>query len=106
MNFNNTYELNISSKKIKNCNNIVSLLHKNGIIANVSSNKTIIKENKKYIIENGCKIVLSTDNPKELENTLWKPLQKMFDLKCAYLSVHGNYSGCIYDFYRDSNCPG
>lgn len=105
MTFNNTFELNISSKKIKHCDDIVSLLQKNSIIANVSSNKTIIKKNKKYIIENGCKITLSTDSPDKLKATLWEPLKKEFDLNCGYLKIQGEYSGCVYNFYRDSNCP-
>ena len=97
MSFYNTLELNISSQKINNCNEIVEFLH---------TNKSIIKKNNKYIIENGCKITLSTNEPTELEKKLWIPLKNNFDLNCAFLKIQGEYNGCVYDFYRNTNCPG
>ena len=102
---NYTYELNVSSKKIKNCNEIINLLVKNKIIGNVSSNKTVILQDNKYIIENGCKITVGTKDARELENKLWKPLKEEFNLDCAYVKVTSYFNGCIYDLYRKSNCP-
>ena len=105
---NTTYEIHISSEKIKNCDEIVNLLFKNKIIGSVSSNKSIIQKNNKYIIENGCKIIVSTNDTnglKEYEKTLWEPLKKEFNLDCAYVKLNSYYNGCVYDFYRKTNCP-
>ena len=58
---NNNSILPISSKYIRDCNNISLLLHKNGIMAQVSPNQTIEREENRYIINCGCKIVFTNN---------------------------------------------
>ena len=102
---NNTCELNISSSKIKSCEDISKMLRGMGIVGNVTSNNSIIKFDGKYKTEIGCKITY-TCNPDTMFEEVWKPLQDKYKLGCAYININSQFNGCIYDLYRKSNCPG
>jgi hypothetical protein len=102
---NNTCELNISSHKIKSCEDISKMLREMGIVGNVTPNNSIIKFDGKYKTEIGCKITYSC-NPDTMFEKVWKPLQDKYDLGCAYININSQFHGCIYDLYRNSNCPG
>ena len=103
---NTTVELNISSKKIKNCKEVIDILRKCKISGKVSSNKTLICNDSECWEEKGCDITITKPCSKEDIKTIWKPLQKKFGLNCAHLNIHGHYIGCILNFIRSSNCPG
>lgn len=94
--------LNISSKKIDSkCSNVITFMQKIGIECNISSQKTVTKND----IDNGCQIVITGLNPNLLENKVWKPLAQEFDLKCAHMNMTREYYGCIRNFIRKSDCP-
>lgn len=102
---NHSCELNISSPKIKSCEEICKILREIGIVGNVTPNNSIIKFDGKYKTEIGCKITYS-GNPSTMFDTVWKPLQDKYDLGCAYININSQFHGCIYDFDRNSKCPG
>lgn len=103
-----TSSLHISSKNIPSCLAVTNALYKAGIECSVTENNSIVYNKKinKLLIETGCNIVLPNTNINAIDTMVWKPLQEIFSLKCAYLNVHGGYKGCILDFIRPSNCPG
>lgn len=90
----------ISSKSIRNCEEVAELLRKNKIMSNVTQNTTIQCNDNKYIIETGCNIFLSRIDPEKIEKTVWIPLQKEFNLQCGYLDINAHYVGCIHNFLR------
>ena len=97
--------LSISSKNITDCSNVIKTLKKLNIIAQVNHNKSIVKENNKLIIENGCNIkFIELQKNLTLKKT-WEILKKNHCLNCAHLEIPGKFSGCIYNFIRPSNCP-
>lgn len=105
MNLKTTCQVNISSNKIKNCQEIVEYLKQLNIPANVTSNLTIVKKNDEMVNEIGCTIIYSCDI-KKMYNELWQPLKKKYYLTCAHIDVKSHFQGCIYDLYRKSKCPG
>lgn len=98
--------LSISSNKITNCDNITKKLLDLGICSKITQNQSIICNSKKCWLENGCTILLSGLNPKYIGEKIWKPLNNDFNLKCAYLKIEKQFNGCIYDYLKESNCPG
>lgn len=96
--------LSVSSPKL-NCSDIAIFLKKSKIMGNVTSNKSIICKDETCTMEHGCSILLNYINKNSLENDVWKPIKKENNLTCAHLNIPGLYSGCIYDFIRDTNCP-
>ena len=102
---NTTCELNISSSKLKSCDEIIKMLSTLKIVGNVTQNNSIIKYDGKYKTEIGCKITYTCD-PDKMFDELWLPLQNKYKLGCAYINMNSLFHGCIYDFYRKSNCPG
>jgi hypothetical protein len=96
-----TSVLNISGNEIDdNCLNVIEFLKSSNIFSNVISNKTIFNNQ----IENGCKITLSGLNPIYIEEKVWFPLERMLNIKCAHLEITRNYSGCIQNFIKKSEC--
>ena len=101
-----TSVLSISSPNIENCNKVADLLYKCKVASKINSNYTILRKNDgTFVRENGCTITIAGLKPKYIENDVWKPLQKEFDLKCAHLDILGIYKGCIYNFIHKQQCP-
>ena len=100
MNNYHSVTLSVSNENL-NCETILKYLKQNNIMASITKNKSITPDG----IENGCNILLPYVNKKSLKNDIWYPLQKQHNLKCAHLNVPGTYSGCIYDFIMNTNCP-
>ena len=59
-----------------------------------------------YEYEHGCDIWLTNVSPTKIIPDIWKPIQKQYQLGCAYLEIIGGFSGCIYNYMRPTNCPG
>lgn len=100
-----TYNLSISSRTITKkggCKSVAQWLASNGIDADVTPNWSSIGRNNE--IEEGCRIVITSD-PEKIQK-LWPPLKTNFELRCAYLTQESFFSGCIYDYFKESACPG
>lgn len=100
-----TIKLMISSNNIRNCQKVALLLQQNGILSNISPNYSIIKKNNKYILENGCNIILTNTQIHQIKG-VWKKIKKEYSLGCAHLEVENKYKGCIYNFLNHTECPG
>ena len=96
--------LSISSPNLK-CSEIAMYLKKSKIMGNVTSNNSIICQGKTCTLEHGCSILLNQISKNSLENNVWKPIKKDNKLNCGHLNIPGSFSGCIYDFIRDTDCP-
>ena len=97
--------LSISSKNIPNCKKVAQLMVNLGIVSSITPNYTVLDSMYGHYIENGCKIFMGSTDINDIRK-VWNPLKKEYNLNCAHLHIKGKYSGCIYDFFRDSNCPG
>jgi len=57
-------------------------------------------------IETGCRIRFHSHHPSLINPVFWSKLRERFGLKCGHLSVAGKFDGCVYDYFRESCCPG
>lgn len=96
--------LSISSTYFSDdCNEIIAQMKRLGFIGDVSCNKTII-DNK---VENGCRVMVTGEQSKHHAKLLWFQLKSIYNLSCAHVKVeHKNESGCVFDVFRESDCPG
>lgn len=92
--------LSISSSKIESCNEVAKYLNALGIECFTVYNTT--SNNNK--IENGCNITFPNMEKEKLGIT-WPLLKQRYDLGCSHVSVSYNFSGCVYDYIRESECP-
>ena len=67
---------------------------------------SIIRKKNTFEYETGCDIILTNYNYSRIPETVWNPLLSKYSIQCAHLSIDNIFSGCIYDFIRQSNCPG
>ena len=104
MNSSTTTTLSISSTEISSCGQVATYLQQCGIPCDITENKTVMKENGKFFIETGCRIVINNKVP--VNETFWSNLQSRFKLDCAHIKVDGVFGGCINDYLRPSACPG
>ena len=98
--------LNISSKGIKSCKDVAKFLADQGILCHVSTNTTVFEKNGEFTLEKGCEIKIVNHKPSLVDNTFWNKLKTKFELECAHIAVdNGRFSGCVYDYLRESACP-
>lgn len=90
--------LSLSSPSL-DCSQIVALLQAHGLAGDVTPNRTVVNGRE----EQGCRTVLYN---KEAAHTLWRAAQKLPDIECGHVSVQNAESGCVFDVFRESNCPG
>ena len=94
--------LYISSKKIsKNCEEIIGLMHSLGINGHVTKNMTILDGS----IEVGCQVIVASQPVRDNLCELWSAAQKKLDLTCSLVEFTHHESGCVFDVFRNSNCP-
>lgn len=98
--------LSISSKNIRDCNQVIEKLLSLGIMCSVSENKSVICKKDKCWTENGCDITITNINPNSIDEKVWKPLKSEYNLNCGFLNIRGHYLGCIKNYIRSSSCPG
>lgn len=108
MRLNHTVNLSISHKDIDpKCEKVIELLRSNNIMgSSVVVNTSIQCDSNTCWLENGCRITIGTKNIDPILKEVWEPLQKKFNLQCGHISIESGFSGCVWDFFRDSNCPG
>ena len=102
----NTSILSISSDKIKSCNDVADFFQKNKIMCSVTENISVVPYDGNYHIEKGCRILFNSHKPKMIDYKFWNSLKNEFDLTCGHLKVEGKFKGCIYDYFKNSACPG
>ena len=102
----NSSELSISSKNINSCNDIANFFADMNIMCSVTENITVIEEKGEMILEKGCRIKMGSHKPDIINKEFWNKIKNKYNLDCAHLHVEGKFKGCIYDYIRDSNCPG
>jgi len=100
MNNYHSVTLSVSNKNL-NCKTIINYLKHFEIMASVTENKSITPDGQ----ETGCNILLPYVNKQQLKQKIWEPLKQRHNLTCAHVDVPGTFSGCIYDFIMDTNCP-
>ena len=103
-------ELNISSSKINNVNDILNLFVKLNIEVQVIETKSTIKNcNNRLSIESGYKIKIYKYNRDTFKEIVWKALKDKFHLECAFIKVENEYMGCILNWpevFTPSKCSG
>lgn len=97
--------LSVSSNNINSCKEIAKLMAENNIMCSSSANYSSICKNDKCWIEKGCNITFSNIDLTKIKPT-WNILKEKYDLTCAHLNIPGVGRSCIYDFIRESDCPG
>jgi hypothetical protein len=96
-------QLSISGKALlSDCSEVVTLMKRLGINGDVTPNQTVLDGS----IEQGCRILVASKDPKENVKKLWTNLQDQFGLTCAHVDLLSHESGCVFDVYRKSSCPG
>ena len=58
-----------------------------------------------YFVEYGFAIELYNITKPHIRDSIWPALKTMLDLECAYIIIPNQFSGCIYDYFRDTVCP-
>lgn len=89
------------SKEGLDCRRVSEALQKSGIVADVSTNRTVRGTSS----ETGCRVTMDVQNKRDVQRA-WRSVQTSFGLGCAHVSVRADYQGCIYDFLAPSMCPG
>lgn len=92
--------LSISSDNIESCNEVAKYLNAVGIECFTVYNTTAHMGKT----ENGCNITLPRVTKNQVKET-WPLLKQRYKLGCAHIHVPPYFSGCIYDYIRDSSCP-
>ena len=97
--------LTISSPSLS-CTEVKDALKKIGISSNITENSTIICKNGKCYDEIGCSINLCGLHRDHIEQDVWPLLKNKFNLSCAHIKLDGIFSGCVYNLFGKSRCPG
>lgn len=102
----NTSILSISSDKFKNCHKVLEFFKKNKIPCSITENVSIVPYKNDFKQENGCRIIFNSHKSEMIDKKFWDNIKNEFKLECAHLHVEGKYKGCIYNYLRESICPG
>ena len=99
--------LSISSPGIRDCHEVAEYFRQCRISCHVKANETVLSsdDTDAYRIEHGCQIKFGSHALTLLTPTFWHALQHRFALTCAHLEVEGKYKGCVYDYFRRTECP-
>ena len=99
--------LSISSPGISSCQEVAEYFRLCHIQCHVTSNDTVLRsdDTNAYRIEKGCQIKFGSHTTTLLTPSFWLALQNRFALTCAHLEVEGKYKGCVYDYFRHTDCP-
>ena len=101
---NGSATLQIASSTIPSHRVLAEFLCSIGISATVVESTTVMRNTKKLWLEPGCNITIHGLKTELLEQKLWNPLKKEYNLQCGFLDIPGRYKGCIVNFIRPSLC--
>ena len=94
--------LSVSGDRLR-CDEVAKLLQTMGICGDVSPNTTVLDGH----VEPGCRIRIVSAPVPENTRLVWDSLKTRFGLQCAHVRLSAeDKSGCVYDVYRPSACPG
>lgn len=98
-----TARLSISGGGLtSDCLEVVSLLRNLRINGHVTFNKTVLDGR----IENGCVALISSEPVSENALKVWRGAKATLALQCAHVEIEQRSSGCVFDVFRASLCPG
>lgn len=113
--------LSVSSPSITSCREIAEYMRERQIACDITSNYTVMcpthdaqrtaqppsaPQPAHGAIETGCRIRFHNHHPARINPVFWSHLRERFGLSCGHLVVAGKFSGCVYDYFRESCCPG
>ena len=89
------------------CEDIVNLMHINGISGAVTRNYSSVPQRTGTSIEEGCRVRIheKAHDRKHLKK-VWNMMQTEFGFKCAYIDASPRFQGCVFDYIRPSACEG
>ena len=93
--------LSLSGRDLGDCGVVVRAMQELGLSGDVTRNVSLVDG----MLEPGCRALVTG----HLENTksLWEDLRtKGLNLQCAHVVRHDLKSGCVYDVFAESRCPG
>ncbi len=102
----NNSTISISSVKINDCREVATFLASMNIACSINENISVVPYDNNMVLEKGCQIKIGGHKPEIINHSMWDKLKNKFDLTCAHIHVDGKFKGCIYDYFRDSCCPG
>lgn len=86
-----------------NCEEVAVLMQKLGIGGDVTRNVTVLDG----ALEPGCRVTVVAPAPaRDASKVLWEAARARFGLRCAHVEVTSHASGCVFDVFRPSACPG
>lgn len=102
----NNSTISISSVKINDCREVATFLASMNIACSISENISVVPYDNNMVLEKGCQIKIGGHKPEIINHSMWDKLKNKFDLTCAHIHVDGKFKGCIYDYFKESCCPG
>lgn len=100
-----TATLSVSRTGLK-CEDVVRTLQRLSVVADVTQNTTLVSVGKHLRKENGCRVVMGQISSKGDVRRVWEALKSDHGLRCAHARIQGDASGCVYDLFDESSCPG
>ena len=100
-----TATISVSRSELR-CDDVVRTLQTLGIACDVSANTTLVPDGDSVRRESGCRIVIGQVSNKWEVERVWQTLRKEYKLNCAHGKIHGEASGCTFDLFGGSRCPG
>jgi len=88
------------------CADVVRTLHELGVACDVTANVTLVPVGDGIRKESGCRIVMGQVSNKEEVERVWEILREEHELDCAHGNIRGEVSGCVFDLFGGTRCPG
>ena len=87
------------------CAEILSALR---LSATVTDTLSSVETDGEFGVEVGVTIDVYDCSKADICERLWPSLTRAFHLECAHVTESGKsaFQGCIYDFRRETSCPG
>lgn len=100
-----TATLSVSRSGLR-CADVVRTLQQLGVACDVTANTTLLPVGDGVRRENGCRIVMGQVANKQEVERVWETLRKEHALDCAHGKIQGEASGCVFDLFGATRCPG
>ena len=100
-----TATLSISRSGLR-CVDVMRTLQDLGVACDVTPNMTLVPDGKRLRRESGCRVVMGQISNKEEVQRVWEALKNEHMLRCAHGKIQGEASGCVFDLFGGTRCPG